>query len=137
MEINKISCAAELKLAIQTKQFQQEIAAQVLRDECVHLYRGLSAMSQIKNMLTDNSCAPYLKENIFQEIRDVVMTHFFHTGPTVGDQSLLSKVLRSVTKFVPAMIINSKSMLVHSMGIMMVKIFLHRSDKKSDGSDFR
>ncbi len=135
MEINQISCAAELKLAIETKQFQHAIAIQVLRDECLNLYKGLNPLTQIKNMLTSNGCSPYLMENVFQEIRDVVINHFLKTTESAIEKPLLTKVLESLKRFIPAMILHQKSALIASLGAIIMKLIVRKSDTKTPNSD--
>lgn len=130
--MKNINSAAEIKLAIQEKQFELEIQGQLIKEQFNSIYESLKPASIINNTLKDIATSPFLLNNIIGSAMGL-LTGFLSKKIAVGSSDnpfriLLGTILQfGVTNFVAQYPEHIKSMFRY-----LLNSLFHKNETKDE-----
>ena len=128
--MEKITCAAELKLAIQNLEFQQEVQGQLLKDHFFVTFESLKPINLIKNTLLEITSSPYLIDNMLGAIMGMVSGYISKKIAVGTSNSLLRKILGAGLQFGVTNIVAQHSDILKSVGNFIIDRIRQRKAKK-------
>lgn len=127
--MEKITCAAELKLAIQNLEFQQEVQGQLLKDHFFVTFESLKPINLIKNTLLEITSSPYLIDNMLGAILGMV-SGFISKKIAVGtSKSLIRKILGAAMQFGVTNIVAQHPDILKTVGNFIIDKFIHKKNE--------
>jgi hypothetical protein len=127
--MEKITCAAELKIAIRNLEFQQEVQGQLLKEHFFVAFDSLKPANLIKNTLQDITSSPYLLDNMLGAVMGM-FTGYVSKKIAVGtSHSLFRKLAGSILQFGVTNLVAQHSNILKSVGNFVIDKFNHRKDK--------
>jgi hypothetical protein len=127
--MENINSAAELKLAIQAKQFEHAIQGQLLKDELSIAFESLKPINLLKNTLSEITSSPYLIENMLGAIAGLV-SGYVSKKITVGtSHNIFRKVMGSVLQFSVTNLVAQHPEILKNFGQMIIEKIFHKTEK--------
>jgi len=122
--MEKITCAAELKIAIQNLEFEHEVQGQLLKEQFFVTFESLKPVNLIKSTLHEITSSPYLLDNMLGAIMGMV-SGFVSKKIAVGtSHSLIRKIAGSLLQFGVTNVVAQHSDILKSIGnFIMDKVF--------------
>lgn len=127
--MEKITCAAELKIAIQNLEFQQEVQGQLLKEQFYVTFDSLKPANLIKNTLQDITSSPYLFDNMLGAVMGMFSGYVSKKIAVGASHSLFRKLAGSLLQFGVTNLVAQHSNILKSVGSFVIDKFNHRKDK--------
>ena len=126
--MKNISCAAELKIAIQELEFERDIQGKLLREEFFVAYENLKPVNLIKNTLSEITSSPYLIENMAGAITGLVSGYVSRKIAVGGSHNLFRKVLGSLLQFGVTNVVARHPDVLKSIGNTIIQHIFHKTE---------
>ena len=128
--MEKITCAAELKIAIQELEFEQEVQGQLLKEHFFLTFDSLKPANLIKNTLQDITSSPYLLDNMLGSVMGM-LSGFLSKKIAVGaSHNLFRKMAGSLLQLGVTNLVAQHSDILKSFGNFIIDRIRHRKEKK-------
>jgi hypothetical protein len=128
--MEKITCAAELKIAIRNLEFGQEVQGQLLKEHFFLAFDSLKPANLIKNTLQDITSSPYLLDNMLGSVMGM-FTGFISKKIAVGaSHNLFRKMAGSLLQFGVTNLVAQHSDILKSVGNFIIDRIRQRKEKK-------
>jgi len=128
--MEKITCAAELKLAIQNLEFQQEVQGQLLKDHFFVTFESLKPINLIKNTLLEITSSPYLIDNMLGAIMGIVSGYISKKIAVGTSSSLIRKIIGAAMQFGVTNIVAQHPDILKKIGNFIIDKFIHKKNEK-------
>jgi len=129
--MENIRCAAELKLAIREKQFEQEIQGKLLKEQFFGMFESLKPINMIKNTLSEITSSPYLIDNMLGAITGLV-SGFISKKIAVGtSHNLFRKIMGSFLQFGVTNLVAQHPETVKTIGQFIIEKIFHKKEAKT------
>jgi len=126
--MEKITCAAELKIAIQTLKFEQDVQGKLLKEEFMITFESLKPANIIKNTLHDITQSPYLMDNALGAITGLVSGYLSKKIAVGTSHSLIRKIAGSLLQFGVTNLVAQHADTLKTVGNVLIQKFLHKND---------
>jgi len=127
--MEKITCTAELKLAIQNLEFQQEVQGQLLKDHFFVTFESLKPINLIKNTLIEITSSPYLNDNMLGAIMGLISGYLSKKIAVGTSNSLIRKILGAALQFGVTNIVAQHPDILKSIGNFIIDKFIHKKNE--------
>jgi len=127
--MNDINSAAELKLAIQAKQFEHAIQGQLLKDELAIAFESLKPISIIKNTLSEITSSPYLMENMLGAVVGLISGYVSKKIAVGTSHNVFRKVMGSVLQFSVTNLVAQHPEILKNFGQLIIEKIFHKTAK--------
>jgi hypothetical protein len=124
--MDNITCAAELRIAIQTLEFERDIQGQVLKEQFFVTFESLKPVNLIKNTLHEITSSPYLIDNMLGAIMGMVSGYVSKKIAVGTSHSLIRKILGSVVQFGITNVVAQHPDMLKTAGNFLIDKFIHR-----------
>jgi len=128
--MENINSAAELKLAIQSKQFEHNIQGQLLKEELSIAFESLKPISLIKNTVSEITSSPYLIQNMLGAITGLVSGYVSKKIAVGTSHNVFRKVMGSVLQFTVTNLVAQHPEMLKNLGQLIIEKIFHKTDKK-------
>ena len=127
--MENITCAAELKLAISEKQFEQEVQGELLKEEFLNAVNSLKPVNIIKSTLSEITSSPYLIENMLGAVVGLV-GGFVSKKIAIGtSHNIFRKIMGTALQFGVTNLVAQHPEAIKNAGILIFKNIFHKKDK--------
>lgn len=132
--MEKITSAAELKIAIQKLELEQEIQGQQLKEKFLLTYESLKPVNLLKNTINDITSSPHLIDNLLGSVIGL-FTGFLSKKIIIGSSgSPFKKLLGSVLQFGVTNFIAQHPDAIKWVGQFIMERFFYKRDVGSEKS---
>jgi hypothetical protein len=128
--MEKITCAAELKIAIQNLEFEQEVQGQLLKEHFFLTFDSLKPANLIKNTLQDITSSPYLLDNMLGSVMGMFSGYLSKKIAVGTSHNLFRKMAGSLLQFGVTNIVAQHSDILKSVGNFIIDRIRQRKAKK-------
>ena len=125
--MENITCAAELKIAIQTLKFEQEIQGKLLKEEFLITIESLKPVNIIKNTLHDITQSPYLIDNVLGAVTGLVSGYVSKKIAVGTSHNVIRKIAGALLQFGVTNMVAQNSDLLKTVGNFIIQKFLHKN----------
>jgi hypothetical protein len=125
--MENITCAAELKLAIREKQFQQKIQYELLKEELYITYESLKSVSWMKSKLEEITSSSYLIDNMFGGITGLLSGYLSKKIAVGTSHNVFRKVIGSVLQFGITNFVTQHPEILRNLGQLMIEKIIHKT----------
>jgi hypothetical protein len=130
--MENISCAAELKIAIQKLEFQHSLQGKLLQEDFFIAYDSLKPVNLIKNTLSEITSSPYLIDNMLAAVTGMI-SGYVSKKITVGvSHSLFRKIMGSVLQFGVTNLVVQNPDTLKTIGNWIIQQLFHRNEDKTE-----
>jgi hypothetical protein len=127
--MEKITCAAELKIAIQNLKFEQEIQGQLLKEHFFLTFDSLKPANLIKNALQDITSSPYLLDNMLGSVMGMFSGYLSKKIAVGTSHNLFRKMAGSLLQFGVTNLVAQHSDILKSVGNFIIDRIHNRKEK--------
>lgn len=127
--MENIQSAAELKLAIQSKQVQHAIHGQLLKEKCQHAFESLKPVNVIKNTLSEISSSPYLIENMLGAAVGLISGYVSRKVAEGRSQNVFRRIMGSVLQFGVTNLVIQHPEQLKVVGHFIIEKIFHKARK--------
>jgi len=128
--MEKITCAAELKIVIQNLEFEQEVQGQLLKEHFFLTFDSLKPANLIKNTLQDITSSPYLLDNMLGSVMGMFSGYLSKKIAVGTSHNLFRKMAGSLLQFGVTNIVAQHSDILKSVGNFIIDRIRQRKAKK-------
>lgn len=128
--MDKITCAAELRIAIQTLEFERDIQGQILQEQFFVTFESLKPANLIKSTLHEITSSPYLIDNMLGAVMGMVSGYVSKKIAVGTSHSLIRKILGSVLQLGITNVVAQHSDMLKTAGNYLIEKFIHRHASK-------
>ena len=132
--MENITCAADLKLAIQNLEFEREVQGQLLRDHFFITFESLKPVNLIKNTLHEITSSPYLIDNMLGAIMGIVSGYISRKIAVGTSHSIVRKIVGSVLQFGVTNFVAQHPDILKNIGNYVMNFFQHKNDIQREES---
>jgi len=132
--MENITCAADLKLAIQNLEFEREVQGQLLRDHFFITFESLKPVNLIKNTLHEITSSPYLIDNMLGAIMGIVSGYISRKIAVGTSHSMFRKIVGSVLQFGVTNFVAQHPDILKNIGNYVMNFFQHKNDIQREES---
>jgi len=125
--MENITCAAELKIAIQTLKFEQEIQGKLLKEEFLITIESLKPVNIIKSTLHDITQSPYLIDNVLGAVTGLVSGYVSKKIAVGTSHNVIRKIAGALLQFGVTNMVAQNSDLLKTVGNFIIQKFLHKN----------
>ena len=125
--MENITCAAELKIAIQTLKFEHEIQGKVLKEEFLITIESLKPVNIIKSTLHDITQSPYLIDNVLGAVTGLVSGYVSKKIAVGTSHNVIRKIAGALLQFGVTNMVAQNSDLLKTVGNFIIQKFLHKN----------
>jgi len=126
--MENITCAAELKIAIQTLKFEQEIQGKLLKEEFLITIESLKPVNIIKNTLHDITQSPYLIDNVLGAVTGLVSGYLSKKIAVGTSHNLIRKMVGAFLQFGVTNLVAKNTDVLKTVGNFFIQKFLHKNE---------
>jgi len=127
--MENITCAAELKLAISEKQFEQEVQGELLKEEFLNAVNSLKPVNIIKSTLSEITSSPYLIENMLGAVVGLV-GGFVSKKIVLGtSHNIFRKLMGTALQFGVTNLVAQHPEALKHLGQLMIEKIFHKKEK--------
>jgi len=127
--MENITCAAELKLAISEKQFEQEVQGELLKEEFLNAVNSLKPVNIIKSTLSEITSSPYLIENMLGAVVGLV-GGFVSKKIAIGtSHNIFRKLMGAALQFGVTNLVAQHPEVIKNAGSLIFRNIFHKKDK--------
>jgi len=132
--MENITCAADLKLAIQNLEFEREVQGQLLRDHFFITFESLKPVNLIKNTLHEITSSPYLIDNMLGAIMGIVSGYISRKIAVGTSHSIVRKIVGSVLQFGVTNFVAQHPDMLKNIGNFVINMFQHKNETQYEES---
>jgi len=121
--MENINSAAELKLAIQAKQLEHNIQAELLKEQLSIAFESLKPISLIKNTLRELTSSPYLIENMVSAIAGLASGYVSKKIAVGTSHNIFRKVMGSVLQFSVTNLVAQHPEILKNLG-QLIRVYI-------------
>ena len=132
--MENITCAADLKLAIQNLEFEREVQGQLLRDHFFITFESLKPVNLIKNTLHEITSSPYLIDNMLGAIMGIVSGYISRKIAVGASHSMFRKIVGSVLQFGVTNFVAQHPDMLKNIGNFVMNMFQHKNGTQYEES---
>lgn len=125
--MGNINSAAELRLAIEAKQFELTIQGQLLKEHFFVTFESLKPINLIKSTLSEITSSPYLIENMLGAVTGMVSGYVSKKIAVGTSHNLFRKIMGSVLQFGVTNIVAQHPDILKSIGDFIIKQLFHKN----------
>jgi len=125
--MEKITCAAELKLAIRTLEFERDIQGQMLKEQFFVTFESLKPVNIIKNTLHEITSSPYLIDNMLGAILGMASGYVSRKIAVGTSHNLFRKMAGSVLQFGITNIVAQHPDVLKTVGHFIIDKLVHKN----------
>lgn len=125
--MGNITCAAELKIAIQGLEFEQTIQGQFLKEQLFVTIDSLRPINLIKGALSEITSSPNIIENVLGSVLGLITGSISKKIAIGASQNLLRKMMGSVLQFGVTNVVSQHSNLLKTMGNLILQQLFHKN----------
>ena len=127
--MKNITCAAELKLAIIEKQFEQEVQGELLKEEFLNAVDSLKPVNIIKSTLSEITSSPYLIENMLGAAVGLI-GGFVSKKIAIGtSHNIFRKLMGVALQFGVTNLVAQHPEAIKNAGSLIFRNIFHKKDK--------
>jgi len=130
--MENISCAAELKIAIQKLEFQHSLQGKMLQEDFFIAYDSLKPANLIKNTLSEITSSPYLIDNMLAAVTGMISGYVSKKIAVGASHSLFRKIMGSVLQFGVTNLVVQNPDALKTMGNWIIQQLFHRNEDKTE-----
>ena len=127
--MEKITCAAELKIAIQNLEFEQEIQGQLLKEHFFLTFDSLKPANLIKNALQDITSSPYLLDNMLGSVMGMFSGYLSKKIAVGTSHNLFRKIGGSLLQFGVTNLVAQHTDILKTVGNFIIDRIRHRKGR--------
>jgi hypothetical protein len=132
--MQNITSSAGLKDAIKLLEAEQEIKAQLLKEQLYLTYESLKPVNLIRHTLKEISSSPYLIDNISGTAMGL-LSGFLSRKIFVGTSgNLIRKLVGSILQFGVTNVVAQNSDVIKSVGQAILQYFFRKKELNSESS---
>lgn len=128
MTNKNINSAAELKLAIQAKQFEHAIQRQLLKDELSIAFESQKPINIIKNILSEISSSSCLIDNMLGAVVGLVSGNVSKKIAVGTSHNVFRKVMGLVLQFCVTNLVAQHPGILKSFGQLIIEKIFHKTE---------
>jgi hypothetical protein len=133
--MQNITSSTGLKDAIKLLEAEQEVKAQLLKEQLYLTYESLKPVNLLKHTLKEISSSPYLIENLSGTAVGL-LSGFLSRKIFVGKSgNLIRKLVGSILQFGVTNIVAQNSDIIKSVSQAIFQYFLRKKELNSESSD--
>ncbi|MDR3653713.1 MAG: hypothetical protein P4L34_12180 [Paludibacter sp.] len=126
--MENITCAADLKIAIQKLELERDIQGELFKEDLFRVYENLKPLSILKNTLTEISSSQFLIDNVLGSSVGL-LTGYLSKKITLGStHNPLKKLLGLVLQFGVTEFIAKRPETVKSVGHFLISKIFHKHE---------
>jgi hypothetical protein len=133
--MENITCAAELKIAIQELEFQHNLQGKLLKEDFFIAYNNLKPANLIKNTLSEITSSPYLIDNMMGAVTGLISGYVSKKIAVGASHSLFRKIIGSVLQFGVTNLVAQNPEMLKTAGNFIIQQLFHKSENKTEKSD--
>lgn len=133
--MENITCAAELKIAIQELEFQHNLQGKLLQEDFFIAYNNLKPANLIKNTLSEITSSPYLIDNMMGAVTGLISGYVSKKIAVGTSHSLFRKIIGSVLQFGVTNLVAQNPEVLKTAGNFIIQQLFHKSENKTEKSD--
>lgn len=126
--MEKITCAAEIKIAIQNLEFEHDVQGKLLKDQLMVGIDSLKPVNLIKSSLQEITTSPYLIDNMFGAVTGLVGGYLSRRITVGGSHNLFRKIAGSLIQFGVTNVVSKHSGLIKTVGTFITHKFYHKNN---------
>jgi len=130
--MENISCAAELKIAIQKLEFQHSLQGKMLQEDFFIAYDSLKPANLIKNTLSEITSSPYLIDNMLAAVTGMISGYISKKIAVGASHSLFRKIMGSVLQFGVTNLVAQNPDTLKTIGNWIIQQLFHRNEDKTE-----
>lgn len=127
--MENINSAAELKLAIQAKQFELAMQGEILKEQLSIAFESLKPISLIKNTLSEITSSPYLIENMLSAVTGLVSGYVSKKIAVGTSHNVFRKVMGSILQFSVTNLVAQHPEILKNFGQLIIEKIFHKTPK--------
>lgn len=125
--MEKITCAAELKLAIQTLEFERDIQGQMLKEKLLDTFESLKPVNMLKNSLHEITSSPYLIDNMLGSVLGLVSGYVSRKIAVGTSHNLFRKITGTLLQFGITNIVAQHPDILKTVGNFVIEKVVHKN----------
>lgn len=130
--MEKITCAAELKLAIQTLEFERDIQGQILKEKFFVTFESLKPVNMLKNSLIEITSSPYLIDNMLGSVMGLVSGYVSRKIAVGTSHNLFRKITGTLLQFGITNIVAQHPEVLKTVGNFIIDKLIHKNRNNPD-----
>jgi len=130
--MENITCAAELKIAIQELEFQHSLQGKLLQEDFFIAYENLKPANLIKNTLSEITSSPYLIDNMMGAVTGLISGYVSKKIAVGTSHNLFRKIMGSVLQFGVTNIVAQNPDALKTLGNFVIQHLFKRNEDKSE-----
>lgn len=125
--MEKITSAAELKLAIQQLEFEQTIKGKLLKDELVNTIEGLKPINILRSSLAQITSSPHMMDNMLGSIVGLLSGYVTNKMAIGSSHSLFRKIMGSVMQYGVKKVVVGHTTTLKAIGSTLLHLFSRKN----------
>ena len=130
--MENITCAAELKIAIQELEFQHSLQGKLLQEDFFIAYENLKPANLIKNTLSEITSSPYLIDNMMGAVTGLISGYVSKKIAVGTSHNLFRKIMGSVLQFGVTNIVAQNPDALKTLGNFVIQHLFKKNEDKSE-----
>ena len=130
--MENITCAAELKIAIQELEFQHSLQGKLLQEDFFIAYENLKPANLIKNTLSEITSSPYLIDNMMGAVTGLISGYVSKKIAVGTSHNLFRKIMGSVLQFGVTNLVAQNPDALKTVGNWVIQLLFHRTEDKTE-----
>jgi len=130
--MENITCAAELKIAIQELEFQHSLQGKLLQEDFFIAYENLKPANLIKNTLSEITSSPYLMDNMMGAVTGLISGYVSKKIAVGTSHNLFRKIMGSVLQFGVTNLVAQNPDALKTVGNWVIQQLFHRTEDKTE-----
>ena len=130
--MENITCAAELKIAIQELEFQHSLQGKLLQEDFFIAYENLKPANLIKNTLSEITSSPYLIDNMMGAVTGLISGYVSKKIAVGTSHNLFRKIMGSVLQFGVTNLVAQNPDALKTVGNWVIQQLFHRTEDKTE-----
>ena len=132
--MEKITCAAEIKIAIQNLEFEREIKGQLLKEQFLESFESLKPVNLIKSSLHEITSSPYLIDNMLGAVMGLAGGYVSRLITVGTSHNLFRKIAGSLLQFGVTNVVSRHSDIINFVGNLISKKFLAKKKQNTENT---
>ena|ERR1035437_6622778 len=124
--MEKITCVAEIKIAIQNLEFEHEVQGQLLKEQLLITIESLKPVNLIKSSLHEITSSPYLIDNMLGAVMGLAGGYVSRLITVGTSHNLFRKIAGSILQFGVTNVVSRHSDIITFVGNLISKKFLSK-----------
>lgn len=130
--MENINSAAELKLAIQTKQFELNIQGELLKEDFYVIFDSLKPINLLKDTLSEITSSPYLIDNMVGAVVGLVSGYVSKKIAVGASHNLFRKIMGNVLQFGVTNLVAQHPDALKTAGQFIIEKIFHKNEHNTE-----